>query len=518
MRRVDFIGRETKLLQTQILDLQAQERQLFTRRNALASLCNLPTEILQDILELLSPRTHTNRNEDPVWRYGWGRLGWVGVMGTCTRMRSLVLNTPRLWADVDLNRNDEWARLCLERSTSSHIQVHFDEEGALPWSEYEDEIPSLTEDQVLRLSHSFETSFPRASALHLSIQFTDQLFHGACDILRAPSLPHLRSLTYTMDYDFLIGDKFQSDNVVPVLRGATALTHLVLSEIKFLSSDLSLPSLVYFELETEAVDYGQTDLFHFLRHSPLLEYLCVKVRFFHRLFSHPVIVEPIHLPCLLTVDLTMILPYLLSHLKVLPAPRDKLRISAGSGLYNPNHTDYDASTSLKEVFPYIWDLLDITQKTPIVEITNTYAPERSSLELSHPGTRIHTVEFSCTSSISIVRSVLNPVRSIRVIGPYRPGLWDWAATDPGQNLASAEIAEVAHMCDERVQASLCAWLLARTAMNRRIRVLDLRGCARPRRPECVSSETEKEGLKRMASELREAGSAEMVLVEGRALV
>jgi hypothetical protein len=388
----------------------------------------------------------------------------------------------------------------------------------LAWSGDEDDIPSLPADQVLRLGHSFATSLPRASVINLNIEFTDQLFHAACDALRAPRLPYLRSLTYTMDHDFLIDDKFQSDNAVPVLRGATALTHLVLSGIEFLSSHLSLPSLVHFELETDAVVYSQADLFHFLRHSSLLEYLCVKVLHFPRLLGQPANVEPIHLPCLLTVDLTMELPYLVSHLNAIPAPRDKLRISARSVLYYANHTAYDGTTSLKEVFPCIWDMLDITQMTPIVEITNTHEPERSSLELTHPGTRTRTIAFSCASSISILRSALDPVRSIRVLGPYQRGLWDWAATDPLHNLAFVESVEVAHMCDERVQANLCTWLLARTDVNRRIRVLDLRGCARPRRPDCVSSETEKEDLQRMAPELKEAGLAEMVLVEGRASV
>jgi hypothetical protein len=522
MRRVEFFGRETKLLQTQILELRAQERRLLTRRNALAPLCNLPTEVLLDILDLLSARILTNHAERQEYKRGRGRVGWVGVMGTCTRMRSLVLNTPRLWADVNLNRNEEWARLCLERSISFHLQVSFDEKGAIPWRECrcsEDEIPSIPKDQVLRLNHSFETSFPRASILNLNFQWPDQLFHAACDVLRAPSLPYLRSLTYTMDYEFFIDDGFLSDDATPVLRGATALTHLVLNAIKFLPPGLSLPSLVHFELKTDAGPYTQVDLFSFLRRSPLLEHLCVDVRYSRRPPIQPPNVEPIHLPRLLTLDLKTKLSCLMSHLSALPPPQDKLCVSGEAVLYNSNDTAHgDATTSLKEVFIYMWDMLDVTQKTPVVEITNTHAQEHSSLELTHPGTRIHTVVFSCTSSIRILRSLLDPVRSIRVAGPYRPGLWDWATTDPLLNLASAESVAVAHMCDERVQASLCAWLLARTDVNRRIRVLDLRGCTRQRQPDCVCDEAEKDSLQRMAPELRDAGLAEMVLVEGRALV
>jgi hypothetical protein len=517
MRHVDFIGRETKRLQPQILDFQAQERQLFTRRNALAPLCNLPTEVLLDILELLSPRTQTNHG-DVLWRrYRRGRVGWVGVMGTCTRMRSLVLNTPRLWADVDLSRNREWTRLCLERSISFHLQVSFDEEDALHWSEYEDETPSIPEDQVLHLSHSFETSFPRASVINLNILLTHQLFHAACNVLRAPRLPHLRSLAYTTNCDFLIGDKFQSDNAVPVLRGATALTHLVLSGIQFLSPELSIPSLVHFELQTLAGAYSQADFCNFLRHSPLLEHLCLNVRYSRPSLSQPADVVPIHLPHLLTLDLTMNVSYLVSHLNALPAPKDKLCVYVAGVLYTSNYTAHNPTLLLKEVFIYMWDMLDVTQKTPVVEITNTHAQEHSSLEFTHSGTRIHTVAFNCAGSLSVLRPVLDPVRSIRVIGLSWPGMWDWAAKDPLYHLASVESVEVSHMCNERVQASLRAWLLARTGVNRRVRVLDLRGCDQPRRPECMSGETEKEGLQRMAPELRDAGLAEMVLIEGKAL-
>jgi hypothetical protein len=516
MRRVDFIGRETKLLQNQILDLQAQERQLFTRRNALAPLCNLPTEVLLDILDLLSPRTQTNHG-DKLWRrYGRGRVGWASVMGVCTRMRSLVLNTPRLWADVNLNRNVEWTRLCLERSMSSHLQVSFDEEDALHWSEYEDKQPSIPEDQVLHLGHSFETSFPRASVINLNIELTDQLFHTVCDVLRAPSLPYLRSLTYTTNCDFFIDEELLSDGAIPVLRGATALTHLVLTTIQFLSPELSLPSLVHFELETHAGAYSQAAFFNFLRHSPLLKHLCLDVRYPCHSLNRPADVVPIHLPCLLTLDLTMDMSYLMSHLNALPAPKDKPCVYVEGFMFTSNHAAHDATALLKEVFIYMWAMLDVTQKTPVVEITNAYAQEHSSLELTHPGTRIHTVAFNCAGSLSVLRPVLDPVRSIRVIGLCSPGIWDWAARDPLHNLASVESAEVSHMCDKRLQASLCAWLLARTGVNRRIRVLDLRGCGRPRQTDCVSGETEKEVLQRMAPELMDAGLAETVLVEGRA--
>jgi hypothetical protein len=226
---------------------------------------------------------------------------------------------------------------------------------------------------------------------------------------------------------------------------------------------------------------------------------------------------PIHLPRLLTLDLTMDVSYLMSHLNALPAPKDKLCVYVEGVLYTLNHTAHDATALLKEVFIYLWDMLDVTQKTvPVVEITDTHAQKHPSLEFTHPGTRIHTVAFNCAGSLSVLRPVLDSVRSIRVIGLCWPGLCDWAAEDPLHNLASAESVEVSHMCDERVQASLRAWLLARTGVNRRIRVLDLRGCGQPRRPECVSGETEKEGLQRMAPELRDAGLAETVLVEGRA--
>jgi hypothetical protein len=519
MQRAGFIGRETKLLQTQILGLKAQERRLLTRRNALAPLCILPTEILLDIIDLLSPHIHTNHGDHMDRRRGRGRVGWVGVMGVCTRMRSLVLNTPRLWADVDLNRNEEWTRLCLERSISSPLQISFNEESALHGKECrgcEDDIP---EDQVLRFGHSFETSFLRASVIDLHIAVTDQLFRAACDVLRAPCIPHLWSLTYTMDCDYLLDDQFLEDNDVPVLRGATALTHLVLSGIKFLSPILSLPSLVHFELKTYAVHYSQVDLFRFLRLSPLLEHLCINICDSYRLFDQPANVEPIHLPRLLTLSLTADLSYLMPHLSAIPAPKDMLRVFTGGVPYNVNPIAHDATgTSLKEVFVHIWDMLDITQKTPIVDIINTHVPHCSSLKFTHPGTRIHTVAFSCAGSIGVLRSVLDPVRSIRVTGPYWPGLWDWAATDPLHHLASAEIVEVAHMCDERVPASLCAWLLARAGVNRRIRVLDLRNCARQQQPDCVCDDAAKDSLQRMAPELEEAGWAQIVLVEGKALV
>jgi hypothetical protein len=264
---------------------------------------------------------------------------------------------------------------------------------------------------------------------------------------------------------------------------------------------------------------GFADVVRFLRRSPLLEHLYINICDSYRLFDQPANVEPIHLPRLLTLSLTADLSYLMPHLSAIPAPKDMLRVFTGGVPYNVNPIAHNATgTPLKEVFVHIWDMLDITQKTPIVDIINTHVPHCSSLKLTHPGTRIRTVAFSCAGSVGVLRSVLDPVRSIRVTGPGWPGLWDWAATDPLHHLASAESVEVAHMCNQRVPASLCAWLLARAGVNRRIRILDLRSCARQRQPDCVCDEAEKDSLQRMGPEFMNAGWAEMVLVEGRAPV
>jgi hypothetical protein len=132
MRRAKFITVQSKLLQTRIAELQARERALQTRRNALAPLCTLPTEILVHIMDFLLQSAYTNEEREGHLRER-GHMGWVAVMGTCTRMRSLILHTPHLWVDINLSRDKKWTELSLRRAARSPLHVSLRDVEAYPW-------------------------------------------------------------------------------------------------------------------------------------------------------------------------------------------------------------------------------------------------------------------------------------------------------------------------------------------------------------------------------------------------
>jgi hypothetical protein len=204
----------------------------------------------------------------------------------------------------------------------------------------------------------------------------------------------------------------------------------------------------------------------------------------------------------------------LCYLQALPTPRDTLRASVDS-----YHIDEADVTAQEEVLGHIWSMLKTMQEIPLVVVEGT-TRGRALLTVTHPGVRVQEVTFSCAASLNALQSVMRTMRSVRIAGAeetYHSDLLDWAASDPLENLPSAENVVVDHVCAERVQTSLRAWLQARINADLRIRVLDLRACAQ-QLPACVSGGDNEGGVRRMAQELSEAGMAETVLVGGKARV
>jgi hypothetical protein len=520
MRRANFIAVQSKLLQTRIAELQARERALQTRQNALVPLCTLPTEILVHIMDLLLQSAYMNE-EGEGRRRERCHMGWVAVMGTCTRMRSLILHTPHLWVDINLNRRKEWTKLSLRRAAHSLIHVSLSDMAAYPWKDCEcdDGIsPRLSKEEESRLRRSLKATLPRASVINLDFRFSLPLFLVACQLLRAPTLPHLRSLTYATSSEshFFRHPAFAAENFVPLLQGATELNHLSVDGIEVLNTGICVPTLVHFEIQI-AGPHNIAHLVSFLSDCPLLEHLKIDVMFVHAPFDSLSPIEPIELPHLRILDLKTDLSVFLCHLRALPTPRDTLRASVSS--YHTNSTDHNAAVVHEELFARIWGMLENMQEIPLVAF-KVAVLGRAVLTVTHQGARTHEIIFSCAGSLKDLQSVMRAMRSVRIAGAeeaYQSDLLDWAASNPLENFPSVENVVVDHVCAERIQTSLRAWLQARINADQRIRVLDLRGCAQ-QRPACVYGGEDEGGVRRMAQELSEAGMAETVLMGGKAWV
>ncbi|KAI0047739.1 hypothetical protein FA95DRAFT_1492138, partial [Auriscalpium vulgare] len=96
-------------------------RLMRARRNELAPVFALPTEIMAEIFALLAtvdvPRCYRHLH---VRQY---RLGWVNVTHVCRRWRALALDLPRLWTSISFALGRKWAEVFLARSRTAPVFI-----------------------------------------------------------------------------------------------------------------------------------------------------------------------------------------------------------------------------------------------------------------------------------------------------------------------------------------------------------------------------------------------------------
>jgi hypothetical protein len=494
--------------------------QLQSRRNALVPLLRLPTEILLRIAEMLVYYKPTFYS--PVIRL---EENWRGFMGVCTHMRFLVLDSPRLWAHIDLSRSVEWVELCIQRAQTSSVTVLFndcdipdrggecdgcsdcdsDEEGMTCERDVDEEVVSIIYSRRLSsITRLAQEILPRASRAEFLVTRDDSKLI-IDDVIRLP-LPRLHALTYVMD-----GIEPYSRGILP---DAPALAHLVLHEANVSVAGLRIPALTRLELKFVSILEGPNDMFRLLETASNLQHLNLSVWIYEGYEHHGshLHLRPIHLPHLRTLHFDLPHPVYISHLRVLPAPSTELIV---------NTNRIAQLSELAELFDHVWDLLDHTQIVHVTLRRDFNAAHQLGMTFSHPGIRTGKVTQIWDSGCCNAQPTLAHLKAIRVTSDpkeYPLQLFELAAQDPLHHLCSVDVVVMNSACDPyaHAQTSLCAWLRARVLVGRRISQVDLRGCGL--QSICGLSTQEAKRLERIAAELRIEGLADEVLVEGEITV
>lgn len=99
---------------------ETEVRDQQTRRNALVSpLCRRTDDILVPIINFTQLRPHFH----PFWKPPEATR-WIQIMSACTRIRTLIVQTPSLWCFIDIQQPQRWTDLCLQRSLDHPLEVY----------------------------------------------------------------------------------------------------------------------------------------------------------------------------------------------------------------------------------------------------------------------------------------------------------------------------------------------------------------------------------------------------------
>jgi hypothetical protein len=518
MKASEFLDREISLAQSQISELQTRLRGLQSRRNALAPLCRLPPEILVHIMDgLAAYRTEAIKASAVNGKPSEKRrelAGWTHAMGVCTHMRALVLNTPSLWTEVDLNGSSEWVNLCTQRSSSSPLTLSFNED-VVPWPGCEctrgDE-SRYSDEKLSSLSHAFKEYLPRASHADIHLNTPFDLAQDVENVFCGTPFPHLRSLAYVVDDCWDDVDSFLYDSA-NFLAGAPNLTHLVLHGLQISIDSLTFPRLVHLEMNDVTIMERPEAVFGLVSRSPLLQELHLGVGYRYVETSSDFCTPSVHLPHLRSLSIGTARTLALTHLLALPIPKDRLHVHPG-GVVRHNPTPLP-----DELFNHLWSLLDSTHSMPMVKLESTRTQDLVCIELAHAGMHVASVVYESSSSLIHLRAILNRMHSIHVSATGfgdTIGVLEQAATDPLHELAAVERIVVSTACFDRTRHGLCLWLRSRVDVGRRVRSINLCGCANAPAT-CPDAHAELQKLQNLAKELKEAGLAEEILVEGNSL-
>jgi hypothetical protein len=297
-------------------------RHLQSRRNALVPLLRLPTEILLRIAEMLVHYTSTFhipvRGLEEKWR---------AFMGVCTHIRFLIIDSPRLWAHIDLSRSVDWVGLCIQRAQTSSVTVFFNdcvipglngecdgcsdcdsnEEGMTCERDIDDEVASsIYSRRLSSITRLAQEILPRASRAEILVSRHPDFKFVIDDVIRLP-LPRLHALTYIVDGIDHADEDEDITNSREILRDSPALVDLVLHEVDVSVAGLHLPALTRLELKYVSILEGPEDMFHLLEIASNLQHIDLFVWSYesyehHGSHLHP---RPIHLPHLHTLHLNV---------------------------------------------------------------------------------------------------------------------------------------------------------------------------------------------------------------------
>jgi hypothetical protein len=248
---------EITRLRIRIAHMKTRLSLLRIRRNALVPFSRLPSDVVSHIIAFLVRIDHIpfvkdasmmslSQLQNPFGK----RAAWISILGVCTNVRALAINTPLLWSFIDLDARPEWIRLCIARASTSPLLVA----TATPAQQYTDKIISWRE---------------QIKTLYLGAErFND------AGMIYASDMPSLRAAYFTgqhsrspVPFPFVIHSTF--------LRGASScLTRLVINRARFVAAP-SFPNLSYLDLCQIDCDANPDHVLDFVEKSPALEELYI---------------------------------------------------------------------------------------------------------------------------------------------------------------------------------------------------------------------------------------------------
>ncbi|KAJ7178189.1 hypothetical protein C8R46DRAFT_1076072 [Mycena filopes] len=219
----------TSLQSTELLLLR---RALQTRRNSLAPIWRLPTELLTQILELC-PTIEADKPEFQTAKFALG----LKVSHVCRRWREIAMKRPNFWAHIVLSR-PRWALEMLHRSRGAPLTVGADFGGTNTGTKR-----IAARDLVL-------AQLPRIRELHVRMPVQSQALPAA---LLLPA-PNLETLHLWSDEP---ADPFFAS--AALFQGQARLRHLSLRYCFLEGSSPLWKGIVSLELDNVALDYGMDE-------------------------------------------------------------------------------------------------------------------------------------------------------------------------------------------------------------------------------------------------------------------
>jgi hypothetical protein len=333
---MEDIDRRIAVLEGQIIELKAQ-------RNALTPVCRLPAETLAHILSYVQ---HGGHDHDPLRPWRTYSCTWARTMCVCRRFRTVALDTPRLWAYVDVSldgtpHSQAWAALVEQRSKTA-----------------------------LAVSGSGAAAFlPTARSVRMAItalldrSINMASFTGTCrDLLGRPA-PFLERLEFDCKWLHLyVGAAFLGG-------AATALRELSLTRAVLGSGAPQIPALQRLELvcAITARRAGFAPLVDFLSHTPQLQTLCLA-----GLWMEPSPDLPLQRPQNLLPDLQALFiegcpSSVANYMRILPLPLVSLGIVLLDNDPRFDHSDWDSENY---AYAYsLWEEYMATRVCPSGRVT-----------------------------------------------------------------------------------------------------------------------------------------------------
>jgi hypothetical protein len=437
------IQEEMLRIEEQVMQLGERHKQLAiemrstgTRRNALAPLCRLPTEILDYILlrvvQDANPAFHMSANELLGPNHPPKGAGPVFVFQTCTHLRAHALSSPYAWTYVDINHRPSWIRLCQQRAGTHPLSVSC-------YSHW----PLVRADAYALLKRAQDVYIKRAGDDDLHRHFHSAASPGSHERSLILLKPHVDRQDYIRPFS---------------CNKPSSLTKLVLRGVNFPLSNLELPNLIELGLQQVHFPAGQ-NILQVVQTAGSLKHLFLDNLHWD---PTPLVVETLQLSDLTSLYVRGPGTLVQQLLRALPDPSSKLEIHV-MATQEDNTSSADSTLLQREI------------------LQRAMGKQATPLHLHHTEDSMHVllcsrmngceIEYSnrCKSILGL-RALLHNVQSLNVHGTAVTHLFQFVMPAPSAEFHSLKDIrlDTAHLN----AADCLVWLRARAAARQRVSRLE----------------------------------------------